>query len=211
MTVHSQMPGNPGLVHIVDDEEPLRQALARIIGKAGWATQTYESGNEFLKQLEDVHPACVVLDLLMPGATGMEVQQELIARSIDIPVIFLTGQGTIMAATTALLTGAVDFLVKPVKTEILLQRIDSALKEDIRRVELATCRRRIASLSVREHEICGLLVRGLGSKQIAQELSLSVRTVEHHRERILKKTETANTAELASLLALARGTQAESN
>jgi FixJ family two-component response regulator len=189
----------------VDDEADLREVLGRILGKAGWRSIPHESGEAFLAAVQPSHPSCVLLDLVMPGMDGIEVQQELSRRAIDIPIIFLSGGGTIAVATRAMLSGALDFLVKPFSSEVLLNRIERALLEDLRRVERAAERQRVLSLTAREAAVCDLLIQGLGSKQIAAKLSISDRTVEHHRERILKKTQTANTAELASLYARTRG------
>ncbi|MEO6709662.1 MAG: response regulator [Planctomycetota bacterium] len=210
MLAHPNHGPRPGFVYIVDDEEELRSTLAMMVEKAGWIARPCASGAELLLQLDDTHPACIVLDLSMPIANGFEVQRELLLRDVDVPVIFLTGEGTIPSAVRALREGALDFIEKPVPMAVLIEAIENALLQDARRVGLASLRRRISSLTKREIEIGDLLARGMGSKQIGRGLSISVRTVEHHRERILMKTETANTAEFVCLYASARESAANS-
>ncbi|MEO6710893.1 MAG: response regulator [Planctomycetota bacterium] len=199
----------PGLVYIVDDDEAHRRTVARIVERAGWPSRQCDSGAELQRQLDGTHPACIVLDHSMPIANGIEVQRDLLSRGVDLPVIFLTGGGSIPFAVEALRGGALDYMQKPVDPALLVERIEAAMVADSRRVELASMRQRFETLTEREVEICSLLARGLASKQIAKELSISSRTVEHHRERILKKTGTANIAELASLYTLARGSPLE--
>jgi len=195
---------HPGLVYIVDDDEGFRRSLERIVEKVGWTPRLCDSGAELLRQVDDTHPACIVLDLSMPGMSGVELQQELIERDIDLPIIFVTGTGTVSIAVETLRAGAFDFMEKPVDPELLVKRINAALQSHPRRIELATIRERIGSLTKRELEVCGLLSVGLGAKQIARELELSPRTVEHHRTNVLKKTGATNIAELMRLYVLSR-------
>ena len=179
----------PGLVYIVDDDEAHRRTVARIVERAGWASRQCDSGAELQRQLDGTHPACIVLDLSMPIANGIEVQRDLLSRGVDLPVIFLTGGGSIPSAVEALRGGALDYMEKPVDPTLLVERIEAAMVTDSRRVELAAQRQRFESLTEREVEICSLLARGLASKQIAKELSISSRTVEHHRNNVAVKLE----------------------
>jgi len=189
----------------VDDDEALRCSLATVVAKAGWTARPCDSGAELLRRVDGAQPACIVLDLSMPGMSGVELQRELIERGIDLPIIFVTGTGTVSIAVAALRAGAFDFMEKPVAPELLVERIDAALLAHPRRIELATIRELIGLLTPRELEICELFSTGLAAKQIAQRLGLSPRTIEHHREHALKKTGTTNSAELMRLYVRARG------
>jgi FixJ family two-component response regulator len=193
-----------GVVFVVEDDPPLRRALAGTLEDAGWQVRSFGSATEFLGQVEIVHPACVLMEFSMHGATGLEVQRELAARSIETPIVLLSGRGTILSVTNALISGAFDFLVVPVAVSVLIERVERAMLEDLRRADRARERCLLDALTGREIEACELLARGLAPEQIARELSISVPTLERHRVNILEKTRTTTTSELVSLYLRAR-------
>jgi len=192
-------------VFIVDDDEAMRDALTQLLEAVGLRVETYADGPAFLAVYGKGRPGCLLLDMAMPGMTGLEVQAELKVRSLMIPIIFLTGHGDIPLAVRALQAGAVDFLEKPILGDTLLERVQRALKldkewgqEQSRIQLLKAC---YARLSPREREIMALMVTGLTSKEIAQQLGISPRTVEVHRTHVTHKMGAANLAELVNMAA----------
>jgi two-component system response regulator FixJ len=192
-------------VFIVDDDEAMRDALSQLLETVGLQVETYAGGSIFLSAYGKDRPGCLLLDMAMPGMTGLEVQAELKARGLMIPIIFLTGHGDIPLAVRALQAGAVDFLEKPILGDTLLERVQRALKLDEEwgqeqsRIQLLQTR--YNSLSPREREIMALMVTGLTSKEIAQQLGISPRTVEVHRTHVGHKMGAANLAELVGMAA----------
>lgn len=191
-------------VFIVDDDAAIRDALVQLLEAAGLRAEAHAGGPAFLEAYAD-QPGCLLLDMAMPGMTGLDVQAALKARGAAIPVLFLTGHGDIPMAVQAVQTGAVDFLEKPIKGAALLERVRRALKLDqewrqaqnrVQAIQLCHAR-----LSPREREVMALAVTGLTSKQIAQQLGLSPRTVEVHRTHVMHKMGAANLAELINLAA----------
>ena len=194
------------VVYLVDDDPSILKALPRALRQHGLDVEAYASATEFLDSYSD-KPGCLVLDLSMPDMTGLELQAELLRRKIDIPTIFITGHGGVPESVQALRAGAIDFLEKPFLPEVLLQRIEEALTQDHRnRVRIAEeedVRGRFARLTDRERDVFRLLVAGNtvpSSKVMARELDISHRTVEHHRSRILEKTQTGSIPELRALV-----------
>jgi RNA polymerase sigma factor (sigma-70 family) len=192
-------------VFIVDDDEAMRDALTQLLETVGLQVETYADGPAFLAAYGKDRSGCLLLDMAMPGMTGLDVQAELKARNLMIPIIFLTGHGDIPLAVRALQAGAVDFLEKPILGDTLLERVRRALKldeewgqEQSRIQLLQTC---YARLSPREREIMALMVTGLTSKEIAQQLGISPRTVEVHRTHVTHKMGAANLAELVNMAA----------
>jgi FixJ family two-component response regulator len=190
-------------VFIVDDDPALRDALGQLLETAGLQVETYANGATFLAACEHEQPACVLLDVAMPGMSGYEVQASLNERDLRFPVIFLTGHGDIPMAVNAVQAGAADFLEKPVQRDVLLERIRRALalEEERRHADshAQEIRQRHARLSTREHEVMALVVSGLSSKEIAQQLGLSHRTVETHRTHIMYKMGAASLVELITM------------
>ena len=190
-------------VFVVDDDEAMRDALSQLLEAAGLQVETHAGGAEFLAVYGENRPGCLLLD--MPGLTGLEVQVELNARGFAIPILFLTGHGDIPMAVRAVQAGAVDFLEKPIKGTVLLERVQRAMKLDEEwresRSHADAIKQRHARLSQREREIMALAVTGLTSKEIARQLGISPRTVEVHRTHVMHKMDAANLAELIRLAA----------
>jgi FixJ family two-component response regulator len=187
-------------VFIVDDDASVRKALARSIQTAGLNVKTFASAREFLDQGPPEGPGCLVLDFRLPGLSGLDLQAELNSRNIRTPVIFITGHGDIPVSVKAMKGGAVDFLTKPFKVNNLLGAIRDAIKKDERlqasQAQSVEVQRRIQTLTPREGEVLGLVVKGLLNKQIAAELGAAERTVKVHRGRVMRKMQVASVAEL---------------
>ena len=190
-------------VFVVDDDTALRDALATLLEAEGWACETCADGAAFLARLGDWPPdacGCVVLDVLMPGKSGFDVQAHLNARRIDMPIIFITGYGDVPAAVRAMKGGAVDFLAKPFDVQALLQQIRAALQANTERraarCELEAIRARIATLSPRERQVFERVAIGQANKSVALDLGVSERTVEIHRSRVMRKMACRTLADL---------------
>lgn len=195
-------------VFVVDDDSALRDALRELLGTAGLRVEAYADGATFLGSINAERVGCIVLDMAMPGMTGHQVQAALKERGLELPIIFLTGHGDIPAAVRAVRAGALDFLEKPVRGDVLLDRVrrSLALDEERRREreQAIEIRRRFATLRPREAEVMSLVVAGLSNKEIAQNLGLSPRTVEVHRTHVMHKMGAGNLAELVSMAASCR-------
>lgn len=192
-------------VFIVDDDAAIRDALSQLLETAGFGVECHADGNAFLAALTEDRPGCVLLDIAMPGLSGLEVQAALKARGLAAPVIFLTGHGDIPLAVRAVQAGAVDFLEKPVQGGMLLERVRRALAldEEWRQTlgRTQAIQQRYARLSAREREVMAQAVAGLTCKEIAQKLGISPRTVEVHRTHVMHKMGAANLAELVNMAA----------
>jgi FixJ family two-component response regulator len=198
------------IVFVVDDDLRVREALSSLIASAGLRVTAYGSGAEFLEAEKPDAPACLVLDLQLPGASGLELQQEL-AES-GPPIVFITGHGDIPSSVRAMKAGAVEFLPKPFGDRELLAAIDAALVLDRKgrreRAELAELQKHYALLTPREREVLPFVVAGLANKQTAAELGTSEITIGVHRGQIMRKMSARSLAELvrmADKLTLARG------
>ncbi len=193
----------PPLIHVVDDDESLRTALLRLLGSAGYEARGYASTGEFLLHRPDDRPGCVLLDLRLPGPSGLELQAALQDHEIHLPVVFLTGHGDVASSVRAMKAGAVDFLTKPIQREALLDAIDRALERDAAnralRVEAEALRARFASLTVREREVVDGIAAGHLNKEIAHELGMAERTVKLHRAHAMEKLGVTSAAELGGL------------
>lgn len=190
-------------VFVVDDDAEVRKALRRLLKSAGCEVTTFESAVEFLGTLTADAAGCAVLDVSMPSIDGLTLQETLSARGVELPVIFLTGHGTISRSVVAMKGGAVDFLEKPVDEEVLLSAVRRALLRDrdarSQRGQLSDARRRLATLSPREREVLQGVVSGSLNKQIAGDLGISEKTVKVHRGRVMEKMGVDSLAELARL------------
>ena len=192
------------LIRIVDDEDDVREALAMMLRIEGWDAKTYPSARAFLVEDDPSRPGCLVLDVRMPAMTGLELQREMVERGIALPIIFLTGYADIDVAVSSLKEGAVDFLIKPVDDEKLLESIASAVHRDRqRRVGIeggARVREALRSLSARERDILEMFMAGATDAQVAERLALSERTVQGHRAKIYRKFSIHTAKELQALM-----------
>ena len=190
-------------VYVVDDDRAVRHAMELLMRSVGLHYRIFSSGGEFLDALPDQPAGCAVLDIRMPGIGGLDIQEKLVERGIDMPVIFVTGYGDIPMAVHAMQQGAFDFIEKPFRDQELLDRINDALqKDDSRRArsqEIEQLVSRSERLTQREREVMQLVVAGKQNKLIAHELDVSQRTVEIHRARVMEKMEAKSLAELVRM------------
>ncbi len=198
------MKGKPPTVFIVDDDAGVRGSIRILLKSIGIPSTPMESASEFLNNFDPDQPGCLVLDIRMPGMSGMELQQKLNLRGAITPVIFITGHGDIPMAVEAMQHGAFDFLQKPFRDQDLIDRVQKALARDAEaRAELHKhdqIRRRLGSLTVRETEVLKLLTQGHPNKVMAAMLHLSQRTVEIHRANVMDKMQVKSMAELVRMV-----------
>jgi FixJ family two-component response regulator len=196
------------VVHIVDDDDSLRGAMERLLAAAGRAVRTYASAGEFLLDPPADAPGCLLLDVHLPGPSGLDLQEALTRHRIALPVIFLTGHGDLQTGVRAMKAGAVDFLTKPVQRDVLFDAVDRALAVDAaRRAERQSAtdlQARYAQLTPREREVFALVVAGQLNKQIAGRLGVGERTVKAQRAQVMAKLGAATAAELGRIAALLR-------
>ena len=190
-------------VYVVDDDVSVLKALKRLIRSAGFNAETFDSAREFLNRGEYDSPCCLVLDVRMPDLSGIDLQQELLKLSLSVPIIFLTGHGTIPMSVQAMKAGAVDFLTKPCNDEELLQIIHQSIEKNrLERSEQAgldSIRQRIDSLTKRENQVFHMVIAGMLNKQVGYELGISEKTVKTHRARVMQKMQADSIAELVRL------------
>jgi two-component system response regulator FixJ len=191
-------------VYIVDDDDAVRSALRLLLKSVGLATTPLSSAQEFLATYDLQQPGCLILDVRMPGMSGLELQQQLNLRGAIIPVIFITGHGDIPMAVEAMQQGAFDFLQKPFRDQDLIDRIQRALAKDVTgRVELrerSRIKERLESLTAREREVLELVASGKPNKIMAADLGVSQRTVEIHRARVMEKMGASSLAQLVRMV-----------
>ncbi len=195
-------------VFVIDDDASIRNALHLLIKSVGLTVETHASGRQFLNDFDPTTPGCLVLDLRMPGMSGLELQEELHRRGISIPVIFITGHGDVPAAVRAMKAGAADFVEKPFSDQFLLDTIQRAIAQDTqmrkRWADAERARDRLETLTPREREVANLVVAGKASKQIAAELRISQKTVEVHRLHIMEKLGVGCVVDLVRMVFAAR-------
>jgi RNA polymerase sigma factor (sigma-70 family) len=191
------------IVFVVDDDPSVRRAIKRLIGSVGLQVELLESAPEFLQAKHSDVPSCLVLDIRLPGISGLDFQRELAQANIHIPIIFVTAHGDIPMTVRAMKAGAVEFLTKPFRDQDLLDAVHVALERDRTRrqedTELASLRKRLESLTPREREVLPLVVSGLPNKQIAAEIGTSEPTVKVHRSQLMRKMGANSLAKLVRL------------
>ena len=191
------------VVYVVDDDVSSRQSLEFLIKASGYTVRAFSSSKEFLASPRPEIPACLVLDVRMPGLTGLEFQDELARRNVRIPIIFMTGHGDIPMSVQAMKAGAVEFLTKPFSEDSMLKAITLAIDRDRlahrERLEMAELQRRHARLTPREREVMARVVTGLLNKQVAAELGASEKTIKAHRAKVMQKMEAASLADLVRM------------
>ncbi len=194
---------NP-IVFLVDDDEAVRDSLALLMKSVALTSRSFSSADEFLAEYDPESPGCLVLDIRMPGMSGMELQQKLIEMRAILPIIFITGHGDIPMAVEAMQRGAVDFIPKPFRDHELLDRINKALEDDRKNrdtlVEREEVEKRVGKLTPREKQDMELVVQGKANKVIAGDLEVSQRTVEIHRARVMEKMQSRSVAHLVRMV-----------
>ncbi len=190
-------------VFIVDDDDAVRRFLSGLIESVELRVEAFASAREFLEAYEPGRPGCLVLDVRMPGMSGLELQRELADQAIDLPVIILTGHGNVQLAVHAMQAGAIDFVEKPFDNELLLDRIQRAVAENVRvgserikRIEIAE---RAQLLTPRERQVLDLVVAGETNKGVARHLDISEKTVEIHRGNVMRKMQAKSLADLVKM------------
>ena len=190
-------------VFVVDDDTSVRTALKRLIQSLGLEVETFDTAHAFLQHESHHGPACLVLDIRMPGASGIELQEHLARAGVEIPIIFITGHGNIPMSVKAMKAGAVDFIEKPFEDQKLIDAIHTAIEKNkqfrAEQAEIQDLQRRVDSLTPREHEVFLLVVSGMLNKQIAFNLNMSEKTVKVHRARVMQKMKAASLADLVRM------------
>lgn len=188
------------LIHLLDDDEAVRRGLALLIGTVGLRVRTYAAPDEFLANFDPGSVGAILLDIRLPGIGGLAVLDLLRERGVDLPVLMLTGHGTVDLCRRAFKSGAAEFLEKPVDDDVLIEALQHAVREHVRSRERSRAdqlaRERYAQLSAREREVLGMIVCGLTNKEIARALDLSPRTVETHRAHLFAKLQVETLAQL---------------
>lgn len=192
------------IVNVVDDEFSVRDSLEVLIKSNGYRVASYESANSFIKHYDPKVPGCLILDVRMPSMTGFDLQEMLLEKGSNIPIIFISGNADISESSKAFRTGALDFLEKPFDHEVLLERIDEAIRQDINnrsalaeKTRVQTC---LKSLTPRERDVLNLIVNSHTNKEAARKLAISYRTVDAHRARLMRKMQVENVAALVSVI-----------
>jgi FixJ family two-component response regulator len=197
------MNGEVSTVFIVDDAREVRAALSRVLTAAGYQARSFESAERFLEEQDVEAPGCLLLDICMPGLSGLELQRALIGSECARPIVFLTGAGDVETSVHAMKAGAVDFLTKPIDDLRLFAAVEQALRRDAEQRLRAAIRgrihQRLETLTPRERQVMGQVVRGRLNKQIAADLGTGEKTVKVHRARVMSKMEARSVAELVQL------------
>ena len=198
------MPDLSPIVFVVDDDISVRESLELMIKSAGWKPETFASAQEFLSRPRPTVPSCLVLDVSLPGLNGLELQQRLAERS-EMPIIFITGHGDIPMSVRAMKAGAIEFLTKPFKDDVLIEAIRGAIERSRvalqQETELQRLRSNYASLTPREREVMALVCAGLLNKQVGGELGISEITVKAHRGQMMRKMKADSLPDLVTMAA----------
>jgi FixJ family two-component response regulator len=191
------------VVHVVDDDASWRHSVERLMSAAGYRVALYDSAERFLETASVDGLGCILLDLRMPGLTGLQLQERLLEMGHQLPIIFLSGHGDIPTSVAAMRTGAEDFLTKPVDTSVLLNAVERAIvrsrEATERRQQIEAMRARVDALTPTERKVFALVVRGVLNKHIAGELGTAERTIKWHRQHIMQKLQINSLAEMVSL------------
>lgn len=194
-------------VFIVDDDDAVRDSLGLLMKSAGLHAEAFDSAESFLRDYDPLRPGCLVLDIRMPGMSGLELQGELVDRESSLPIIFITAHGDIPMAVEAVRQGAVDFIQKPFDDTELVAKVRQAVSDSERKheglIERADVRRRASTLTAREREVMSQVVQGKANKVIASDLGVSQRTVEIHRARVMEKMQAGSLAQLVRMVLIA--------
>lgn len=198
-------------VFIVDDEEAVRDSLQWLLESSGLKVALFDSAEAFLQGYDPAQPGCLVVDVRMPGMSGLELQEKLTELHYGIPVIFITGHGDVPMAVQAVKHGAADFLEKPFNDKELLQIVQRCLEQDqqqrAKQQQVDSTQSRLASLTPREREVMQLVVAGKLNKQIADQLNISIKTVEAHRAKVMEKAGAHSLAELVQIVLASRDSE----
>jgi two-component system response regulator FixJ len=201
------MPAEKSVVHVIDDDEAVREVLAFQLGSAGIDVQTYDSAAGFLKIAPTVQAGCIITDVRMPDFSGIDLLRRLRELKVAAPVIVITAHGDIPLAVEAMRLGAIDFLEKPFDDDVLLASVRSALekgdRDRTRQAERSSIQSRLAALSNRERDVLGGLVAGRANKQIAYDLGISARTIENYRANLMIKMQAASLSDLVRMALIA--------
>jgi FixJ family two-component response regulator len=193
-----------GTVFILDDDADVRDAIQELLRSVRLCAEALATPSEFLQNYDPERPACLLLDMRLPGMSGLRLQDELIARGIDLPIIFMTGCADLAVAVEAMKKGAYDFMEKPLGDQALLDRVNAALREDQRRrrhrMGMAALHQKLTMLTAREREVLDLLRAGKTTNAVARALGISQKTVQVHRSRVLETLEVQSSLELVILL-----------
>jgi FixJ family two-component response regulator len=191
------------VIAIVDDDPSVRRGLERLVRSMGWKAETFASAQEFLDRPHAEPPSCLVLDLQLPGLSGLDLQKRMAEAGLHTPIVFLTGHGSIPSSVQAMKAGAIEFLTKPVDEQDLLKAIEEAIERDRRmrrqNADMRDLQGRYESLTAREREVMRQVVSGLLNKQIAAELNITEDTVKFHRAHIMRKMRASSLADLVRM------------
>jgi len=191
---------------VVDDDQAILKSISRLLGAKGYQVKTFQSGKEFLDNRQPGAVGCAIIDMYMPGLSGLDVQRELVSANVDCPIIFLSGASEVPVGIRAMKSGAIDFLTKPFDAQDLITAVTVAQMNQAKACErkemCASALQRMESLTPREREVMERVTVGLLNKQVAADLKISIKTVKVHRSRVMRKMKARSVAELVRLVAL---------